>query len=222
MSSDMEISVVPTCSLSSEHMDKLCELFNANYRQANEAYLGKSCDTFRYVSLAEEQGELLGFTFGDSVRVSLPGFDDEQSLALAGIGCVSPAARQQGLFVRLGTQAMQAGGAIEAGKPILFAGRMAHVVTYRTMLKMSDSTIPSATKSINAWHQEVGVVVAAQLQSVIDPETFVVRGSGCPVGYPRIAYDTTADEDALFAQVNRDQGDSLLTMCWLPKAPVGW
>ena len=216
------IRVVACADLTKVEIAELSRLFHATYRDADEAYLAKSGKTLRFVALAESGDALVGFSFGDSVQVNLPRMDEPQSVALAGIACIDESMRRRGLFVTLATEAIRAGGGVQADNPLLFTGRMAHVLTYRTMANMSPTTVPAAGKNTSAWHREVAVEVASLFKSEIDPDTFVVRGSGSPVGFPRIAFDTSPEEDALFAQVNRERGDSLLSMCWLPDAPAGW
>jgi hypothetical protein len=58
--------------------------------------------------------------------------------------------------------------------------------------------------------------------SGFDPDTFVCAGSGVPIGYPRIDMDVGPEEWDVFAPVNRERGDSLLGLCWIPDAPEGW
>ena len=197
-------------------------LFEATYREADRRYLEKSLVTFRYVAIAECEEEVVGFSFGDSLQCALPRLPDPQSVALAGIACVASTMRKRGLFVSLASEAMQAGGGVRPGKRFLFAGRMAHALTYRTMARMSPSTVPAAEKASQPWHREMAVAIASLFGVEVDRETFVVRGSGAPVGFPRVVYETTPEEDALFAPVDRSRGDSLLSMCWIPDAPTGW
>lgn len=218
----MKISVVPSAQITELEKDAIAELFQQTYDQADVSYLEKSAVTFRHLALAKVDGKLVGFCFGDSIFHPLPRMNGEQTIALAGIGCIDASQRRQGLFTKLMTQAMMAGGAIIPGQRMLFAGRMAHIITYNTMAHMSQSTIPSTTKPISDWHQEVGLVVAGILGSELNPENFVVQGSGKAVGYPKVKYQTSAEEDRLFAAVDREQGDSLLTMCWMPDAPHDW
>jgi hypothetical protein len=216
------VRVVAYADLTERETAGLSRLFHATYRDADEAYLAKSGKTLRFVALAECGDALVGFSLGDSVQVNLPRMDEPQSVALAGIACIDESMRRRGLFVTLATEAMRAGGAIQADKRFLFTGRMAHVLTYRTMANMSSTTVPATDKPSSTWHREIAVEVASLFKSEIDPETFVVRGSGSPVGFPRIAFETSPEEDALFAQVDRERGDSLLSMCWIPDAPTDW
>ncbi len=219
---DVRVRVVASDRVGSRDLEALAGLFEATYRDADRRYLERSLATFRFVAIAECDDEVVGFSFGDSVQCPLPRLSDPQSVALAGIACVADTMRKRGLFVRLASEAMQAGGGVEPGRRFLFVGRMAHVVTYRTMARMSPSVVPAAGKTIEPWHREMAVALASLFGVDVDHETFVVRGSGTPVGFPRIAYEATPEEASLFAAVDRSRGDSLLSMCWIPDAPVGW
>lgn len=214
--------VLRSDAISAADYASIVGLFESSYREANLAYLAKSCDVFRFVALAEADGETVGFVFGDSHRVALPRLEGEYGVALAGIGCVAESARRGGLFGRLSMEAMLAGEGLEPGGRFLFAGRMAHVVTYRTMAHLSPSVVPAPGKPISAWHAEVAVRVAKLLNSTVDENTLIVAGGGEAVGFPRLEYDQSDGERALFAGVDRNRGDTLLAMCWLPEAPEGW
>ncbi|MDD9892228.1 MAG: hypothetical protein OXT49_01790 [Gammaproteobacteria bacterium] len=218
----MDIRVERSQTLPTETIQTLYELFDAGYKDADLSYLDKAIETFRYVAIAEEDGELVGFSFGDSLLKELPQMEGEQAIALPGLACVSANIRQQGFFKQLTLAAIGAGEGVDGKRPFLFAGRMAHPITYRAVAANFDSTVPSVSKPITGWHQEVAEVVGGLLGSSVDLDTFVVKGAGKPVGYPRLEYEATAEELAVFEQVNRDQGDSLLAMCWMPVAPAGW
>jgi len=216
------VRVVESSRLSRAELEAVYEIFDATYDQANLPYIEKSRAVLRYVALAESRGEIVGFSFGDSVERELPRLQGPQAISLAGIGCVRAEAQRQGLFGRMAFAAIEAGGAIRAGRRSLFAGRMAHAVTYRTMAAISTSVVPRAGSAIGAWHEEIVAVVARLYGVEVDLETFVVRGGGVPVGYPRIVFEETREEQALFAAVDRARGDSLLSVCWVPDAPRGW
>ena len=141
---------------------------------------------------------------------------------MAGIACIAPDVRRQGLFQRLATSAMMAGGNVDYSKPFLFAGRMAHVITYRTMASKTTGAVPSTNNPLSVWHKDVAVEVAKLFKCEVNRDTLVVKGSGKPVGFPLISYDATPEEEKLFEHVDRARGDSLLSMCWIPSAPAGW
>jgi hypothetical protein len=55
-----------------------------------------------------------------------------------------------------------------------------------------------------------------------DPETFVCIGGGTPTGYPRIEFDVEPHEWEVFKPVDRDRGDALLAIAWVPDYPPDW
>ncbi|MFQ5380614.1 MAG: hypothetical protein ACE5EF_03180 [Dehalococcoidia bacterium] len=90
-------------------------------------------------------------------------------------------------------------------------------------MSRNPSAVPQRGRRPTPWQQEVGKAVAEASRSPgFDPETFVVQGSGKPVGYPVMEIETTPEEWELFAAVDRDAGDSLLGIAWTPDPPPGW
>jgi hypothetical protein len=164
----------------------------------------------------------VGFTLGDSRQIILPRMTGKQSVALAGIGCISQDYRQQGLFSRLAIASILASSNIMLDQPFLFCGRMAHAITYRTLANSSSNIVPSAHNSITDWHKEVLDCVASLYEVTLMPGSAVVAGSGAPIGYPRLSFEMKDEETALFSAVNRTKGDSLLAISWMPTAPEGW
>ena len=55
-----------------------------------------------------------------------------------------------------------------------------------------------------------------------DAETFVCKGAGTPIGYPIIDIEVEPVDWEVFRHVDRDRGDSLLGIVWMPDAPPGW
>ncbi|MEM8605852.1 MAG: hypothetical protein AAGF92_02005 [Myxococcota bacterium] len=218
----MEIRVVASDRLDDRDREGIHALFGENYRDANHAYLDKSFAGLRHTALAEVDGALVGFAIGDAVRANMPRFDDPQAVALAGLSCIDPATRRRGLFTRLSLAAMSANGVIAAAPRFLFTGRMAHVLTYRHMANNATNAVPDAAAPLTDWHREVAVRIAELFQCEVDPENFVVRGPGAPIGYPRVDFDAPKELEALFAPVDRSRGDALLAMAWMPDAPAGW
>jgi hypothetical protein len=196
-------------------------LFDLTYQQANHEYLERSLLKLRYVALAMAQDKPAGFALADMLEAPLPRLPDPQTIMLAGICCVAPEFRRLGLFTRLEVLAARERGLFTAGKRILMCGRMAHPVSFRT-LRNSPTVIPNPERPLSDWHKEVGVAVAELYGVNLDPETFVVQGAGCPIGYPILDLDITEEEWLPFRAVNRDQGDSLLGLAWFPDAPEGW
>ena len=55
-----------------------------------------------------------------------------------------------------------------------------------------------------------------------DSQAFVCRGSGKPIGVPRMTQDVEPHEWEVFEPVDRSRGDSLLALIWHGEAPDGW
>ena len=197
------------------------ELFGKTYRDANHEYLDKSFQTLNHVAIARENGTIAGFALGDSLQTNLPGLADLQTVTLGGIGCVAPEYRRQHLFGHLSQLATRASGVIEPGTRILSCGRMAHPAGFRTMSR-NPTVVPQYEVPVSAWQKEIGLRVAELYDVSLDPDSFVVKGSGKPIGYPNINVDVPDTEWRVFASVNRDKGDSLLGIAWSPDAPDGW
>jgi hypothetical protein len=99
---------------------------------------------------------------------------------------------------------------------------MAHPAALRNLARMG-STVPSPGVRPTPWQQAVGRAIAdAYGVFEFDPETFVCIGEGRPIGYPRIDFEVEPREWEAFASVNRDRGDALLAIAWIPDNPPGW
>ena len=218
---DIDIRVLRSNDLTSKDSEMVHRLFDLTYRQANHKYLEKSLSLLRYVALATFQDNPAGFALADMIEARLPRLFDPQAIMLAGICCVSSDFRRIGLFTKLEILAANASGHFKPGKRILMCGRTAHPVSFRTIRK-SPAVIPKYGTPLSTWHKEIGLLVAELYGVTLDPETFIVRGDGVPIGYPDLAYDITEEEWLPFLAVNRDRGDSLLGITWFPDAPEGW
>jgi hypothetical protein len=215
-----DFRVVETDKVSAEDFQKILALFQANYRQANRVYLEKSLETLRYVALAEHEGTMVGFGFGESRVIDLPRLP-AQVVNLAGICCIAPQFRRRGLFEQLEYRTMLA-TQMPPHSRRLTCGRMAHPAAMRKMA-LHPTVVPKPGVRPTPWQQEVGQAIAAAYGShAFDPETFVCIGSGQPTGYPIIDFEVEPWEWEVFKQVNRDRGDALLAMVWTPEAPPGW
>ncbi len=105
---------------------------------------------------------------------------------------------------------------------MLTVGRMAHPAAFRTMSR-NETVVPKPGVEPSAWHREVGQAIADVFGvEDFDPQTFVCHGSGEPIGYPRIEVEVQPEEWEVFREVDRDRGDSLLGIAWMPDAPPGW
>ena len=218
---DLDLRVVKTAALTRDERERIHRLFDLSYRQANHEYLENSFSKLRHLSLATSGEGLVGFAVADTIETGLPRLADPQVVCLAGICCVDTAYRRVGLFKKLEILAAGASGLLKPGRRVLMCGRMAHPVSYRTM-RPFPSVIPKVGVPPSGWHKETGLKVAELYGSTLDPETFVVIGRGTPIGYPNMDFQVADLEWLLFKNVNRDRGDSLLGIFWVPEAPEGW
>jgi hypothetical protein len=69
----------------------------------------------------------------------------------------------------------------------------------------------------------VGQVIAETYGAhAFDDENFVCLGEGVPIGYPNVEFQVEPHEWTIFEAVNRDRGDALLGLGWIPDPPPGW
>jgi hypothetical protein len=69
----------------------------------------------------------------------------------------------------------------------------------------------------------VGEAIAeAYRVHAFDSRTFVCIGSGEPIGHPKIEFVVEPHEWEVFKPVDRERGDALLSLAWIPDAPPGW
>ena len=218
--SDFQIRTLPAESLAGEDRARVFALFDAAYRQANHAYLEKSLHRLRWLSIAMHGDVPAGFALSDLRVLDLPRLP-QTTVMLAGICCIDAAFRRRGLFRSLERSASQMSGITPVGR-IMTCGRMAHPASFRLMTQ-NPSHVPKRGVPITPWQQEVGVAIAEVYGAPgFDPETFVCKGTGEPIGYPVIEMELEESEWEVFRPVNRDRGDSLLGMAWIPDAPEGW
>ena len=211
--------VVATMDLRDRTLAHIVALFRSSYRAANDAYLMQSFARLRFIATATSAGTLAGFALGEMRIMDLPRLP-RQPVALAGICCVDPRFRRHGLFRELERHAFMAAG-IPFRPRVLSCGRVAHPASFRTMT-WNPTHVPKPHTPPTTWQREIGAIIAeAYGAKGFDPETFVCLGRGTPM-HPLIEMDVRADEWDVFAAVNRDRGDSLLGLCWMPDAPEGW
>lgn len=218
--SEFEFAVREAHSLSDRERADLCHLFDANYRRANADFLEKSLQRLRHVATATRDGVAVGFGLAETRVIDLPRLP-AQVVRLAGICCIAPEVRRRGLFGELERLAMTATPLPEGGRHVI-CGRMAHPAAARTILRIP-SSVPRAGVRPTSWQREVGEAIA-EVYGVhaFDPETFVCVGPGRPIGYPRIEVEVEPHEWEIFQPVDRERGDALLAVAWLPDAPPGW
>ena len=209
----------PTADLTADERAIVFALFDLAYRQANHAYLEKSLGKLRFVALAMHGDVPAGFALGEMRVMDLPRLP-QQDVVFAGICCIDAQFRRRGLFGALERAAVMAAGIVPRGR-MLSVGRMAHPASFRVM--NHETRVPRPGVEPTPWQQEVGQAIAdAYGVPRFDPKTFVCHGSGAPIGYPNIEMDVEAEEWRVFEHVDRDRGDSLLGLSWMPDAPEGW
>ncbi len=216
------LEVFDAASVPSSIESQVLGLFDLTYDRGNHAYLLASIERLGWIAVARHGGTVVGFAVGGSLRAELPRLAGPQAVALAGIGCIDPNLRQQGLFTTLAIAALNAGGVLNGADRFLFCGRMAHPITYRTAARSAQGVVPASGRALSDWHREMLLAVATLYGVTVDPDTGVVIGTGTPIGYPRLRYEASDAEQALFRPVNRDRGDSLLAVGWMPTVPDGW
>jgi hypothetical protein len=218
--SDFTFRTLPSAELSPADVDTIMALFEENYREANRAYLERSLTKLKYTTIAEQDGMPAAFALGEARVMDLMRLP-RQLVTLAGICCVSPQFRRRGLFGEVEARSIRASEPPFAER-YLACGRMAHPASFRVMSR-SPVVVPKAGNRPTAWQQAVGTAIAeAYGVSEFDPETFVCKGTGVPIGHPVMEVDATPEEWAMFRHVDRSRGDSLLGISWYPDAPEGW
>ena len=218
--SSFDFKVVETCKASTEELQNAFALFEMNYRQANRTYLEKSLGTLRHFALAEHQETPAGFAVGERRVMDLPRLP-AQVVELAGICCIAPQFRRRGLFSMLEALAIGAAKVPEHPRR-LTCGRVAHPAAMRT-IAWNLTVAPKPGVRPTPWQQEIGQAIAdAYGAHAFDPDTFICVGAGEPIGYPIIEVEVQPEEWEVFRQVNRDRGDTLLAVVWVPDAPPGW
>jgi hypothetical protein len=216
----LEFEVFEAKALSTTKRDELLRLFEANYRQPNAAFLDRSLATLRHVALAYSNEVAVGFALAETRVIDLPRLPG-QVVGLAGLSCIAPEFRRRGLFNQLARLAFGL-TEVPATRRLLLCGRTAHPAAFRTIGRFPGA-VPEAGRRPTPWQQEVGEAIArAYGVHEFDPETFVCVGDGHPIGYPRIEFDVEPDEWKVFEPVDRDRGDSLLALGWVPNGPASW
>jgi hypothetical protein len=212
---------VPTGSLSTADRRLLSDLFDACFRHANHARLEKLLGQLHYVSVALREEKPAGFSVGEVRIIDLPRLG-QQTVMLGGLTCVAPAFRRRGLMIALAQRIIMASTRRWGGRA-LFCVRYGHPAAFRSVVATSESGVPRSGIRPTSWQREVGRVIAdAYGVEAFDPETFVCRGAGTPIGYPIIDFEVEPADWEVFRHVDRDRGDSLLGIVWRPDAPPGW
>lgn len=212
---------LPTDALPAADRRLLSELFEACFQQANHTHLSRVLGTLRFVSLALQGETPAGFSIGEVRDMELPRLG-RQNVMLGGLTCVAPAYQRRGVMIEMATRIIIASDPPPAER-MLFCVRYGHPVAFRSVVASHESGVPRPGVRPTAWQQEVGRVIAdAYGVESFDPETFVCKGVGTPVGYPIMDVEVEPVDWEVFRLVDRDRGDSLLGIVWRPDAPEGW
>lgn len=212
---------VPADSLTTADRQLLFELFDACFRHADHAHLEKLLGQLRYVSVARCDEKPAGFSVGDVRIMDLPRLG-EQTVMLGGLTCVAPEFRRRRLMIELAQRNVVA-STPRGSERTLFCVRYGHPAAFRSVVATRKSGVPRPGVQPTEWQQEVGRVIAgAYGVEAFDPETFVCKGAGTPIGYPIIDFEVEPLDWEVFRHVDRDRGDSLLGIVWIPDAPAGW
>ena len=212
---------VPTDSLTTADRQLLTELVDASFRQANQAHLEKLLRQLRCVSLALHDDKPAGFTLSDVRTMDLPRLP-EQIVMLGGLACVAPEFQRRGLMLELARRNFME-STPRWTERALFCVRYGHPAAFRRIVARNESGVPKPGVQPTACQQEVGRVIAdAYGEERFDPETFVCMGTGTPIGYPIIEFEVEPLDWEVFRHVDRERGDSLLGIVWMPDAPAGW
>jgi len=218
--SDFTFRTLTSASLTSDDVELIMTLFEANYREANRGSLERSLGKLKYPPIADHAGEPAAFALGEARVMDLPRLP-RQLVTLAGICCVSPQFRRRGLFGEVEMRSIRASDIPPADR-FLACGRMAHPASFHVMSR-NPVVVPKPGIVPTEWHQAVGIAIAeAYGVPEFDPLTFVCKGTGMPIGYPIMDIDATPEEWEMFRCVDRSRGDSLLGISWAPDAPDGW
>jgi hypothetical protein len=218
---DCAFTVYETDRVPGEVLSQVKAVFAENYRDANIGYLEKNLGKLRFLSIARDPtGTTAGFSLGEARVMDLPRLP-RATVNLAGLCCVSGPFRRHGLFGKLEGLCREA-SQVPSAERMLSCGRTAHPASFRGMAR-NPSGVPKRGHRPTEWQKEVGIAVAEAYGSPgFDAETFVVKGSGTPIGWPVIEIEATPEEWELFAPVDRAKGDSLLGIAWNPTPPEGW
>lgn len=220
--SNLDIRVHTSAATSSAEVEEVLRLFELCYRQADRDYVVRSLGTLRNLATARDGDLLVAFCLGETRLTEVPRLG-VHTILLPGMCCIARAWRRRGLSGFLVSIAMGHEAPTMIGERALIGARMAHPASSRRV-RREPWVVPKRGARPTRWQQEVGWAVARAYGATdFDPEHFVVRGTGVPIGYPDMEIEVEAAEEwELFERVNRDRGDALLTITWSPTAPPGW
>jgi len=221
---DFRIAVREPGELTVEDRRVIAAIFDAAYAQANQAYLDASIERIGRIAFAvTDEGAPVAYAIGRPHWMALPGFRERQLVWLHGMRATAPAFRHRGLSGAL-SRALSVAARAEVGASPpareLGCGRFGHASRQGQMVEGNHVPWPGLVPT--RWQQGVGLAVAEAYGSQLDPETFVCRGSGTPIGVPNVEFEATEEERQVFAPVQRARGDNLLVINWSPDPPPRW
>ena len=219
---NIQITTHSVHDLTEDRISQILALFDATYADANHSYLFSSFEVMGWIALAVHDSSLAGFAIADVKFVDLPRMHGLHPVAASGIGCIDESFRRMGLFSRLAKAAVLASGKLPVNSRYLNCGRTAHPVSYKFLSSIGAGGIPELDRPLSPWHLEMVERIAALYGVEVYPGTCVVIGKGVPIGYPRIDVVVTDIERKMFENVDRDKGEALMAMSWIPDAPSGW
>jgi GNAT superfamily N-acetyltransferase len=217
------IEVREPAELTIEDRRLIAAIFDAAYAQANHRYLDASIERIGRIAFAVgEDGTPAAYAIGRPRWMRLAGFREPQLVWLHGMRATDPSYRHRGLSGAL-SRALSVAARGEIGEPPareLGCGRFGHASRQGQMVEGNHVPWPGLVPT--PWQQAVGLAVAEAYGSDLDPETFVCRGSGRPIGVPNVHFEATEQERAVFTPVQRERGDNLLVINWSPDPPPRW
>ena len=196
-------------------------LFDVAYRQANHPYLEKSFGVLHYAAIATHGDDSAGFALGELRILDLPRLP-QQAVAMAGICCIAPAlpparavwcARAHGD----GRRRHHAFGADDQHRTDGASRELPDDGAEQG--RRAEGGASRRRRGSRRWARRSRRRTARR-SSI--PTTFVCHGSGVPIGYPAMDLDVQPEEWEAFKPVDRDKGDSLLGLSWMPDPPEGW
>lgn len=214
-----DLKTVVTNEITGQISAQIHAVFDRTYRDADHNRLDASIDSLGTVALGYRADQLVGFALGGSAVADLP---ERTLVLLAGLCCVAPEHRRQGIAGRLENLALSRPTSSERAPRVLSAGRMAHPGSYRQMGVRPDA-VPRPGVRPSTRQREVGSMVASLYGAAdFDDEHFVCIGDGRGVGTPLVDVSARPEELELFRHVDRARGDTLLALSWVSRPPAEW
>ena len=214
---DVAVTAHPKEDLDPATLRGIDEVYQAAYIDPDPEYLAGSLARATHVAVARAGTDVVGFLTGGTADLDIEGVGTVFAW-MPGLACVSPEVRRKGLFQTLGATLMRA--AVPRA-PQLFGAKFAHPGSARGA-RRSPTAMPRQGVTPNAVHRAVGAAVARALgASDFDADHFVCKGNGRPLR-ALIEVQASPEEWEAFEHVDRENGDSLLSVDWMGPLPEGW